>query len=109
MRCWWVFLAAGCAVAALTGCGGGGGMNSSANNSGGGGSTGTVDVLTYHNDSMRTGQNLSETALTPANVNATSFGKLRMLAADGSVDAAPLVVHGLSIAGVTHEYRLYRQ
>ncbi len=33
-------------------------------------------MFTYHDDNMRTGQNQSETVLTPANVNASSFGKL---------------------------------
>jgi len=100
----WVSLIAGCAAAALSGCGSSG-MNSGANDpggGGGGGSSNAADVLTYHNDTMRTGQILSETALTPSNVNATSFGKLRVLAADGNVDAAPLVVDGLSIGGTTH-------
>jgi|HubBroStandDraft_1064217.scaffolds.fasta_scaffold23831_2 hypothetical protein len=68
-----------------------------------GGSNGTlVDVLTYHNDTMRTGQNLSETALTPANVNSSSFGLLAILAADGVVDATPLLVSNLSIGGSMH-------
>ncbi len=102
MRRWEVSLVVGCAAAALTACSVSSTSTSTANDTGGGGSTNTADVLTYHNDTMRTGQNLSETALTSANVNATSFGKLRMLAADGSVDAAPLVVSGLSIAGATH-------
>ena len=44
-----------------------------------------VDVLTYHNDNGRTGQNLNETLLTPANVNSSQFGLLRVLAADGKV------------------------
>ena len=59
-----------------------------------------ADVLTYHNDNLRTGQNTAEGVLTPANVTAAGFGLLRTLAADGLVDAQPLVVSGLSIGGV---------
>jgi hypothetical protein len=54
-------------------------------------------VLTYHNDNMRTGQNLSETILTPQNVQSASFGKLLTLPVDGKVDAQPLLVSGVTI------------
>jgi hypothetical protein len=56
-------------------------------------------VLTWHNDNARTGQNLQETTLTPANVNAASFQKLFVINVDGKVDAQPLYVPGLSIPG----------
>jgi hypothetical protein len=58
-----------------------------------------VNVLTYHNDNSRQGANLSETILTPANVNLTSFGKLFSYNVDGNVYAQPLYVSGLNIAG----------
>lgn len=58
---------------------------------------GQASVLTWHNDGARTGQNLHETVLTPANVNSTTFGRLATLAVDGKVDAQPLYVPGLTI------------
>jgi hypothetical protein len=61
-----------------------------------------VDVLTYHNDNLRTGANLKETILTPANVNSGQFGKLFDQAVDGYVYGQPLYVSGLGIAGSTH-------
>ncbi len=56
-------------------------------------------MLTYHNDNARSGQNLQETLLTPANVNTTGFGKLASLAVDGYVYAQPLYVADVSVAG----------
>ncbi len=61
-----------------------------------------TDVTTYKNDQSRTGQNLTEKTLTPANVNSTSFGKLRMLTTDGKVDGQPLYLSSISINGVSH-------
>ncbi len=60
---------------------------------------GQPSVLTWHNDNARTGQDLQETQLTRANVNASSFGKLFTIPADGLVDAEPLYVPGLAIPG----------
>ena len=51
----------------------------------------TTDVLTYHNDNARTGQNLNETILSPDTVNSSGFGKLFELPVDGKVDAQPLI------------------
>ena len=61
-----------------------------------------TDVTTYHDDVARTGANLTETVLTPANVNAASFGLLHLLAVDGRVDAQPLYLSHLAIAGASH-------
>jgi hypothetical protein len=57
--------------------------------------SGQTNVLTYHNDNARTGQNLTETILTAGNVKAGSFGKLFEVKLDGKVDAQPLHVGGL--------------
>ncbi|MEM5328163.1 PQQ-binding-like beta-propeller repeat protein [Paraburkholderia sp. JHI2823] len=62
----------------------------------------TASVVTYHNDIARTGQQLAETTLTPANVNAAKFGKIGFYTVDGKVDAQPLYLSQVSIAGGTH-------
>ena len=56
-------------------------------------------ILTEHYDNARTGQNTSETILTPANVSSGTFGKLFTLKADGYVYAQPLYVPNLAIPG----------
>jgi hypothetical protein len=61
-----------------------------------------TDVTTYHNDIARTGQNLTETKLTQANVNSQTFGLLRNLMVDGRVDAEPLYLSQLAVAGANH-------
>jgi len=61
----------------------------------------SVDVVTYHNDIARTGQNLNETVLNIANVNSATFGKVRSLPVDGKVDAQPLYLGQLAIGGAT--------
>ncbi len=56
-----------------------------------------VDVLTYHYDIGRQGQNTSESILTPSNVNFNSFGKVGFFSTDAKVDAQPLYVYQLPI------------
>ena len=59
-------------------------------------------VLTYHNDPARDGVNLQEFALTPANVNTSSFGKLFSCSVDGAIYGQPLWVANVSVAGAKH-------
>ena len=56
-------------------------------------------IFTHHYDKLRTGQNLEETVLTPANVSSASFGKLFSYPIDGLALASPLYVPNLNIPG----------
>jgi len=58
-----------------------------------------VDVSTYHYDTLRSGQNLHESILTPSVVNVNTFGKLFSQPVDGQVYGEPLVVYNLQIIG----------
>ena len=70
-------------------------------------SAGQTDVTTQHNDSTRTGSNLSETVLTTTNVNSSQFGKLFERIVDDQVYAQPLILSGLDIPGVGLRNVLY--
>ena len=59
-------------------------------------------VLTYHNDNSRTGQDLNESVLSPANVTQSKFGKLFSYPLDGQVFAQPLYVYKVPIDGQNH-------
>jgi outer membrane protein assembly factor BamB len=60
------------------------------------------DVLTYKYDLSRSGLNPTEPTLTPANVAPATFGLLRVLSVDGKVDAQPLYVTNVAVAGAPH-------
>jgi outer membrane protein assembly factor BamB len=62
-----------------------------------------VDVLTQHNDNARTGTNLREFVLTPANVNKGQFGMLFKRVVDDQLYTQPLVVTGVKVDGGTHD------
>lgn len=59
----------------------------------------SADVLTFHNDNTRAGLNSSETVLTLADVNPTTFGKVGFDAVDGQVYAQPLYQAGVTVPG----------
>jgi hypothetical protein len=62
-----------------------------------------VTVPTWRYDNTHAGENTSETALTPDNVNPRSFGKLFSVDVDSTVYAQPLYVPGLKMKdGVVH-------
>src|SRR4030081_1017276 len=56
-----------------------------------------TDVVTYHNDIARTGQNLEETILTIRNVNSASLGRLSPFPGAGIIDPNPLSLPAVSI------------
>ena len=61
--------------------------------------TAPARLLTAQYDNMRTGANLNEKILTPANVNVEQFGKIFAYPVDGDVYAQPLYLPDVEIPG----------
>ena len=62
-----------------------------------------VDVLTNHNDNFRTGANLKEHVLTPANVNRAQFGMLFKRVLDDQLYTQPLLATNVTVGGGAHD------
>ncbi|CAN5489310.1 hypothetical protein BH09GEM1_BH09GEM1_10840 [soil metagenome] len=62
-----------------------------------------VDVLTNHNDNARTGANLKERVLTPANVNGAQFGMLFKRVLDDQLYTQPLIATNITVGSGTHD------
>ena len=67
----------------------------------------STDVVTYHYDNQRTGENLKETTLTTSNVNSATFGKVGEFAVDGQIDGQTLFLSQLAIPGQGNKDVLY--
>jgi len=61
-----------------------------------------ANVVTWHNDNLRSGLNAGEGILTPQNVNSQRFGKVYSYSVDGYIYAQPLFVSNLSVNGSLH-------
>ena len=61
-----------------------------------------TNVVTWHNDNLRSGLNAGEGILTPQNVNPQRFGKLYSYSVDGYIYAQPLFMSNLSFNGSLH-------
>jgi hypothetical protein len=57
-------------------------------------------VTTWHYNDSLTSANMTETVLTPSNVNVASFGKLSTKPVDGIIVGQPLYLPGVSIPGL---------
>lgn len=62
-----------------------------------------TDVIMQHNDIERTGANLHETVLTPANVNTSTFGLLFKHTVDDQLYTQPLTLTHIHIGGGWHD------
>ena len=66
-----------------------------------------TNITQYHVDSQSTGANLTETQLTPSNVNQSTFGKQFSYPLDGLTFASPLYVPNVNIPGQGYRNVVY--
>ena len=63
---------------------------------------GSTPVLTFHNDQLRSGANITEFVLNTGNVNQSQFGLKYTYSVDGQIYAQPLYVPNLTVNGGQH-------
>ena len=66
-----------------------------------------TNVLTWHNDNLRTGQNVTEPILNLANVKSSAFGLRFNFPVDGKVDAEPLYVSAVRFSPTVRHNVVY--
>jgi hypothetical protein len=66
-------------------------------------SSGGVNITMFHVDANRSGLNANETALTPSNVSALTFGKLFSDLVDGYVYGTPLIMSKITVNSASHD------
>lgn len=66
-----------------------------------------VNVTTWQYDTLRTGQNVNETVLTPTNVGGGTFGQLCSANLNGQVYAQPLVLSNVTFSGTQYASLVY--
>jgi hypothetical protein len=66
-----------------------------------------TSVTTWQYDTLRTGQNVNETVLTPTNVSSSTFGQLCSANLNGQVYAQPLVLSNVTFSGTQYASLVY--
>ena len=69
--------------------------------------SGGVNVLTWQDDTYRTGDNLNESTITYSTITTDNFGQLCSVQLDGQVYAQPLVVANVTIGGTKYSSVVY--
>jgi hypothetical protein len=72
-----------------------------------GSATAQVNVTTWQDDTLRTGQNINENILTPGNLASSNFGQLCSAALDGQAYAQPLELSNVTFNGTQYASLVY--